>query len=77
LIETGRRKEAFFKRLFTKNRLVFTFVSASTFIGLTYYFYTVYGYEFLYEGYLYHLVRKDNRHNYSVYWYLIYHLYDE
>jgi len=52
-------------------------VSAGTFLGLTYYFYTVYGYEFLYETYLYHFVRKDNRHNYSVYWYLIYHLYDE
>ena len=66
-----------FKRsLFTKNRLIFTLVSASTFLGLTYYFYLVYGYEFLYEAYLYHLVRKDNRHNYSVYWYLIYHIYE-
>eukprot|EP00347_Sterkiella_histriomuscorum_P014653 403360062 len=77
LIEQGRRWEAFKKNFFTKNRLIFTFVSAGTFLGLTYYFYTVYGYEFLYETYLYHFVRKDNRHNFSVYWYMIYQLYDE
>ena len=69
--------QTIFKNFFTKNRLVFTFVSAGTFIGLTYFFYLLYGYEFLYEGYLYHLVRKDNRHNVSVYWYMIYQLYDE
>jgi phosphatidylinositol glycan class M len=61
---------------FTRNRLVFTFVSASTFLALTALFYLIYGYEFLYEGYLYHFVRKDNRHNYSVYFYLIYQMYD-
>lgn len=66
-----------FKNFFTYNRLVFTFVSAGTFLGLTYFFYDLYGYEFLYEGYLYHLVRKDNRHNVSVYWYMIYQLYDD
>ena len=29
------------------------------------------------EAWLYHLVRKDNRHNYSVYHYLIYQIYDQ
>jgi GPI mannosyltransferase 1 subunit M len=52
-------------------------VSAGTFIGLTYLFYVIYGYEFLYEAYLYHFVRKDHRHNNSVYWYMIYQLFDE
>ena len=56
---------------------MFTFVSAGTFLALTYFFYVLYGYEFLWEAYLYHLVRKDNRHNVSVYWYMIYQLYDE
>ena len=36
----------------------------------------VYGYEFIYEAYLYHFIRKDNRHNYSVYFYMIYQMYD-
>jgi GPI mannosyltransferase 1 subunit M len=61
-----------FTNFFTKNRLTFTLVSSLTFASLTYIFYLKYGYEFLYEGYLYHFIRKDNRHNYSVYWYMIY-----
>ena len=51
-------------------------MSSLTFASLTYIFYLKYGYEFLYEGYLYHFIRKDNRHNYSVYWYMIYQMYD-
>jgi GPI mannosyltransferase 1 subunit M len=65
-------KSQIFSNFFTVNRIKFTLVSASTFILLTILFYSIYGYEFLYEGYLYHLVRKDNRHNYSVYFYAIY-----
>lgn len=65
-----------FSKLFTKNRVVFTLVSASTFISLTGFFYYVYDYEFIYEAYLYHFIRKDNRHNYSVYFYMIYQMYD-
>ena len=59
-------------KFFTKNRLIFTFVSASLFIYLTWFFYHIYGYESLYESLLYHLVRKDNRHNFSLYFYFIY-----
>ena len=57
---------------FTKDRLVFTFMTVATFLGFTAFFYHLYGYEFLYETYLYHFIRKDHRHNNSVYWYLIY-----
>lgn len=39
---------------------------------LTWIFYELYGYEFLYEAYIYHLVRKDTRHNFSLYFYLQY-----
>jgi len=59
-------------RLFTKKRLQFALISASIFIGLFFVFYAIYGWEFAYEGYFYHLIRKDNRHNFSVYFYYIY-----
>lgn len=70
-------KISIFRNFFTVNRITFTLVSAFTFIAFTGLFYMIYGYEFLYEGYLYHFVRKDNRHNYSVYFYTIYQLYDK
>ena len=65
------------KGFFTWNRICFTVLTVTTFVGLTGFFYHLYGYEFLYESYLYHFVRKDHRHNNSVYWYLIYQLFDE
>jgi len=61
-----------FTNFFTRNRVVFTLVSASTFFAFTLLFYYLYGWEFLYEGYFYHFIRKDNRHNNSVFFYLIY-----
>ena len=61
-----------FRNFFTLNRLVFALCAAWTFVGLNVLFYWLYGDEFLQEAWLYHLVRKDNRHNYSVYHYLIY-----
>ena len=68
--------QVIFTNFFTKNRVIFTLVSASTFLSLTGFFYHLYGFEFLYEGYLYHFVRKDNRHNYSVYFHMIYQMMD-
>eukprot|EP01080_Neovahlkampfia_damariscottae_P012091 gene12091-5584_t len=59
-----------------KKKLTFTFISAFTCLFLILIFYLQYGYEFLYETYLYHLGRSDNRHNFSVYFYQIYLEYD-
>jgi len=56
----------------TKNRIKFALISAGTFFAITGIMYWIYGFEFLYESYLYHLIRKDHRHNFSVYFYYLY-----
>lgn len=43
---------------------------------LTYSMYSIYGYEFLFETYIYHLFRKDTRHNFSVLFYYSYLIMD-
>ena len=62
---------------FTWNRVKFTFFTVASLAGFTALFYRIYGWEFLYEANLYHLIRRVHRHNNSVYFYLIYQLFDE
>lgn len=55
---------------FNRKQLLLAFTTIATLVGLTAIFYQKYGYEFLYEAYLYHLVRKDIKHNFSMYFYM-------
>ena len=58
---------------------VFSFIlgSAISFLVLCLGSYYLYQDTYLYEGFLYHLIRVDNRHNYSMYFYPIYLYLDE
>ena len=64
------------KNLFTKVALSYIIISSGVFFFLLGIFYKLIGYKFLYEYLLYHLVRKDHRHNYSIFYYIIYLTYD-
>jgi len=70
--QTASRSILNIKTFFNRTRITFAIVTAATLAALTAVFYAMYGWTFLYETYLYHLVRKDNRHNFSVFFYHIY-----
>ncbi|CAN6685222.1 unnamed protein product [Malus baccata var. baccata] len=60
------------KSALTRERILFSFISAVVFFLFTGLFYHLYGWAFLYEALLYHLTRTDPRHNFSIYFYHIY-----
>lgn len=60
------------KSIFQRDVLLF-FLSAAAFLVLiTTVCYAHYGVEFLNHAYLYHVTRKDIRHNFSIYFYMLY-----
>lgn len=57
----------FAKSLLSLPVVVFGVSSAATFLGLGLWMYSVYGHEFIHNTYLYHFIRTDHRHNFSIY----------
>ncbi|RUS90035.1 hypothetical protein EGW08_002222 [Elysia chlorotica] len=55
-----------------RKRVIFISTAAAVLGSLTAIFYWMYGWKFLFETYLYHIVRGDIRHNFSPYFYLLY-----
>lgn len=72
---TKTSEQTWWRRLFwfiTPRSVFFGCVSGSVLTLLTWGVYWMYGWEALYEAYLFHFFRKDNRHNFSIYFYYIY-----
>lgn len=74
LFAAGPTKQNLFVAIFLPNRKQIGLVTGTlcSLAGLTALFHSLYGFDFIYETYLYHIIRKDTRHNFSLYFYMQY-----
>uniref|UniRef100_A0A2P2HXA1 GPI alpha-1,4-mannosyltransferase I, catalytic subunit n=1 Tax=Hirondellea gigas TaxID=1518452 RepID=A0A2P2HXA1_9CRUS len=56
----------------TTARLKLALAAVFSFVALTWTCYILYGFDYIQESYLYHVTRVDTRHNFSIYFYLLY-----
>ncbi|XP_028392451.1 GPI mannosyltransferase 1-like isoform X2 [Dendronephthya gigantea] len=63
---------AIFSNINHPNQFLYAFIASSIFLGINATMYYIYGLEFLEHTYFYHVTRKDVKHNFSVYFYLLY-----
>jgi phosphatidylinositol glycan class M len=63
---------AFVKTVINWKSILFIFITVGVFYGFFMFFSVLYGFQFVNEYLLYHISRKDHRHNYSMLYYPIY-----
>ena len=60
------------RAFFNLNSIRYGVISGFVFFVATFFFYPFFGWEYLYESFFYHLIRKDHRHNFSIQFLYIY-----
>ncbi|XP_054893350.1 GPI mannosyltransferase 1 [Poeciliopsis prolifica] len=69
---TWKKCVLFLGSFLSRDLILFGIVAGGVFSVFTAFFYYMYGWPFLQETYLYHLTRRDIKHNFSPYFYMLY-----
>lgn len=72
ITKTTSLKDGVLSLVPNRKQVLLTVSCVVSLISLTWLMYWLYGYEFLFETYIYHTIRKDTRHNFSALFYYQY-----